>query len=292
MTNTESTNPLFLIEFAKGVYAGNPVALRVREQVNASLWADEQLALAEARRLGGQVVAWTPPPGAAALHILARRPKAEGPATRRPALTLVPTVAPAVVRRPRGGKAASQDVPALAPAPTARPAKAPRNAGPAREEVVALLSATGLPLQAKSSDHYGDPRGARLVLPRSATVTRVFLYKMPDAADLLGYKTIDERRELGLGAVTHVADVTSLDQVRPLIEAVCVANGLAVAKAPKVTPAKAKRTRKATPAGGTPVVIPTEPGVTSSEAPSGPVDGTKAEVTGPSQTNGDTGGAE
>jgi hypothetical protein len=290
-TNNESTNPLFLIEFAKGVFAGNPTALRVTEQMKASLWADEGLALAKARELGGQVVAWTPPTGAAAaLHVLARRPKAGAPMAPRPALTLVPTVAPAVIRRPRSGAKAEPPAPAPAPAPT-KPVRAPKAPkGPAREEVVALLAATGLRLEEKSSSHYGDPKGPRLVLPRSASVTRVFLYKMPDAADLLGHKTPDERKELGLGAVTHVADVTSLDQVRPLIEAVCVANGL---KAPKAAPAKAKRSRKSaggeasgdTPPGGTPTAIPTEPQVTSSEAGTGGVEGTTTGESGPTQTS-------
>jgi hypothetical protein len=269
---TNPTSPLFLIEFARGVFAGDPPALRVKQRTKASLWADERLALAQARELGGQVVAWTPPAGvAAAMHLLARRPKAAAPMAPRPALRLVPTVAPAEVRRPRGGKAGGKATEPPAPAaaaPSARPPKAPK--GPAREEVVALLAATGLPLQAKSSDHYGDPRGPRLVLPRSAAVTRVFLYRMPEATSLPGYKTPEERKQLGLGAVTHVADVTELDQLRPLVEAVCAANGL---KAPKA-PAKRTRTKRAT-----------GPQAPLGEAGGVPVEGTTTEQAEPTPTN-------
>jgi hypothetical protein len=89
-------------------------------------------------------------------------------------------------------------------------------------------------------------------------------YKRPDAAGLLGHRTPEVRKALGLGAATHVAEITSIDQVHPLVAAVCVANGL---KAPKA-PAKGKGTRKPTPSTGMPV--------TSSESDAGQVGGTKA----------------
>jgi hypothetical protein len=69
-----------------------------------------------------------------------------------------------------------------------------------------------LHVEEKSSTTTATHRVPQLVLPRSASVTRVFLYKVPEATRLLGYKTPDERKQLDLGAVSHVVDVTSVDR--------------------------------------------------------------------------------
>lgn len=142
--------------------------------------------------------------------------------------------------------------------------------GPSHQEVVELLKVSGLEMTAKSSDHWhapGLPKSPRLVLPKSDTVTRAFLYKAEAYTGLLGYKTPDQRKEEGLGGVTHVADVSTLEQFTALLTAVLEANGMKPMKAPKArTPSK--RTRKAAPKA-TPseqVAAPSDELVTSPEA--------------------------
>lgn len=174
----------------------------------------------------------------------------------------VPSATPAKRARKAKGPQAAGAAQTTGEAPAgvltvAKPAKAPK--GPSHQEVVALLQATGLPVTEKSSSHYGGTKGAktlkgpRLVLPRSNTVTRLYLYDMPDAISLLGYHTPEQRKAKGLGAVTHSADVTTLDQVKALIAAVCEANGIQLKQ--DGTP-KAKRSRKSTPAQGVPTTEP------------------------------------
>lgn len=145
--------------------------------------------------------------------------------------------------RARDQADAEQALAALAP-----PVKAPRGPrkpravkGLVRDEVAALLAATALPLARKSSDHYGDPRGARLVLPRSASVTRLYLYQMDSASELPGHHTPEQRKEKGLGKVTHVVDAPDMDAVRRCIAAVVAANGLGAPPAPSTPPPRARR---------------------------------------------------
>lgn len=294
MTSQVPVLPLFLIEFAKGVFAGNPTALRVTEHVKATLWADETSALAKARELGGQVIAWTPPAGAAAaLHILARRSRPTAIGESRSRLALVPPpppVAPIAARR-RGGPKAETPTPASpTPALAARPAKPQRSAGPSRDEVMELVKASGLLIAEKSSTHAGDPKGARLVVPRAATVTRLFAYKLTDPSTP-GFRTAEERRAEGLGAVTNVADVPDMDAVRLLLEAVRVANGLPATAPPKAAVPR-KRPRKATPAGGTPTVTSTGEQAPLGEAPAGDLGGTTPEASSPAEVTAEVPDAE
>jgi hypothetical protein len=197
-------------------WVGSPSDTRTTDPLQAATFTDEGTALALAKSMRGTVQ------------------------VRRPVAAEAPAEKPKRTRKPMVQRTEPEAKPAAAP-------KAPK--GPSHQEVVELLKSTGLPVTEKSSSHYGDPKSCRLVLPRSNTVTRVFLYKMPDATTLPGYKTPEERKAQGLGAVTHVCDVSTMEQVRELVAAVCLANGL---KAPKA-PAKRMRTKKATPVQGTPV---------------------------------------
>lgn len=133
---------------------------------------------------------------------------------------------------------------------------------PSHQEVVDLLqTVVGLPFQPKSSDHYGDPKGPRLVLPKADRVRRIFLYRMDEFVSLPGYRTPEERKVQKLGAVTHVVDVTDMDRVRVLVTAVAMANGL---KLPSTSAKKQRpaRSRKGSPASGVTVT----PEVGSSKA--------------------------
>lgn len=246
------------------VWVGLPHAVRTADSNRAATWLDESDAATHARIVGGDVVAR--PVVTEIDRVLAAtahkpRPKAK--------LSLVPTVAYNETRRPKKDKVAepkaesSADmavtgiedrgdvlkvtVDAIPEAIEESPSKASKSTkGLNRDEVLALLKASGLTVTEKSSSHYGDIKGPRLVLPRSSGITRIFLYRMPDATTLLGYRTPDERKAQRLGQVTHVADVTTIDQVKALITAVRTANGLEDVQEVTTTSEKpkAKRTRK------------------------------------------------
>jgi hypothetical protein len=249
-----SALPIFIIEVAKGVYAGSPLALRTSNRNMAGSFRDEAEALAAARQLGGQVRVWTPG-----------------------------TSSTTTTTTTRGRRAAA--TPAPQPVPAATPVRTKATRGPDRADVVALLEASGLRLIPKSSDHWVGPddaagKGPRLVLPRAKDVTRVYLYQVEDAT-VLGYRTPEQRKAQGLGKVSHVADVTELEQVRGLVTAVCEALGLS-ARAPRTTkatrPARSRRKARTPATGIEATTVPQDDvGVT---AESGPVE-TKADVPGP-----------
>lgn len=252
-TITPTTKFIYVVETAEGL-VGSPIHTRTKNPNLAGSWTDELEAARVAKSVGGivktqQIVDHL---ATAAAPKTVPAPVGLGPTHQsQPQMFSVPG-APSVVPATTGGE--SKGTKARKPAQTKPEAtvKAPR--GPAHAEVVALLQSTGLLVTEKSSSHYGGIKGAktlkgpRLVLPRGKSVTRLYLYEMPDAVSLLGYKTAEERKTLGLGAVTHVADITTIDQVKALIAAVCEANGIQLKQDGKP---KAKRTRKSTPAQGT-----------------------------------------
>lgn len=242
------------------VWVGRPMATRTTDLTNAMSWQSELDANKVAKAIGGTVKA-RQLKGMLALAWwqLAIAPTPIPPRTR---LTLVPatTVAPAEAKRPKAAKEA-------VPAPVVETQSKPIKKGPDRAVTVALLTASGLPLQVKSSDHYGDPKGPRLVLPKAPNVTRIFLYKMDEFTGLNGYQTPEQRKEKKLGAVTHVCDITDISQVGVLVSAVAEANGIK-----PVTKTKKTKVPKSSPAP-------------LSEPEAVTVDESKADTSGTSQTN-------
>jgi hypothetical protein len=101
--------------------------------------------------------------------------------------------------------------------------------GVQREAVVKALEEFGLTLTQKSSSHYhapGQPQGVRVVVPPRNPVVKLFVYQLPEAKDLPGYRTPEQRKAERLAAVTHVVDVTGPAQVEAVAFAVANAAGL------------------------------------------------------------------
>lgn len=115
--------------------------------------------------------------------------------------------------------------PSAAPAPPAeRRTRQSRKPSPCTLDMLnALLAESGLERHEKSSAHWGDIKGVRLVVPRAERVTRLYAYSL-ERPDLPGYRTPAEREEQGIGKVSHIADVETMDQVRAFISAVVAAN--------------------------------------------------------------------
>ena len=257
-----------------GKYVGSPLDARVSKAEQAATWEDEAQAAAVALAQGGVVATKQIVDQEATLAQQLRGPVSAVPSmipghTNGDGVPATPLPEPA--KGSKGTKApkpaastpeattASQAKPTNVPVP-----KAPK--GPAHEDVFTLLKLTGLPLTEKSASHFGGHttgktlKGPRLVLPRGKHVTRLYLYEMPEATALSGYKTPEERKAQGLGAVTHVADITTMEQVKALVTAVCEANGIALKQ--DMTP-RAKRSKKATPAQGTLTVVESDEEVRS-----------------------------
>ena len=125
----------------------------------------------------------------------------------------------------------------------AEPKKARRTKGVPQEECAAYLATLPLQRTDKSAAHYhkpGEPKGARLVVPRGTGVTKLYCYKLTDAGSP-GFKTEDERKAEGLGAVTNVITVGSLDDVKSAAAAVMKACGLSVPQENTGSSEKAKK---------------------------------------------------
>lgn len=148
------------------------------------------------------------------------------------------------------------------------PKKAPKNPkGPTRTDVMAILLATGLPVQEKSSTHVGNPKGVRVVVPKADVVRRLYMYKADALSSLPGYKSPEMRKTEGLGAVTHVTDVSDISTVRALVEALCQLNGVKLPKMPRQKLSRASGETKASP-----MVEATTPVVGVAEGIPGPLD--------------------
>lgn len=230
----QTKTPLFLVRLNDGSYVGSPTHVRTVNPNLAAVFHED--VEAQAAKHGGRAV----PIGDV---IPSRRSLAPttlpAVARRRKVAAAVPTVAAAETTQPPEPKAKAKPEKKK---PAAKEPKAPR--GLDRAEVVAMLKAAGFRLTQKSSDHWhgGDVKAARVVLPRAGSVTRLFVYKLPDAKKLVGWKSPEERKKEGLGAVTHVADVTTMAEVQRIVDAVVAELGLTAA--PKATrKAKAKVTK-------------------------------------------------
>ncbi len=221
---TASPHYIILAGANPTTWVGSPTDTRTTKPQLAATWTDEAEAAAFAKTIRGTV-------------------QLQGitPVLAKPA-AVSDEAAALIAGTPAKAKHAKAPKPKAEPGPKA--AK-----GPSRQEVVDMLQVSGLRCTHKSSDHWHgeDPKGPRLVLPKADNVTRVYLYKLPAVSELPGYKTADQRKAEGLGAVTHVCDVTTILEVHRLLAAVCKANRLRVPKAPAF---KVPKRTKATTATG------------------------------------------
>lgn len=252
-TETVATAPKFVYlvrtSVEPPVWVGSPTATRTPLESMAACWMEESGALSFAKGIrGSQVVAKELGADMLSQAMGLKAKPTPKVAAATSTLSLVPPpaiVAPAKARKPKADP--KPVVVPETPKPAAKVVAPKTPKGPSREDVVAMLVAAGLPVTKKSSDHWGDKKGPRLVLPAAGTVTRVYLYKMESATTLLGYHSLEQRKAKGLGAVTHVCDVVALSQLMPLVAAVAEANGIVLRQDGKP---RARRTRKPSPASG------------------------------------------
>lgn len=113
----------------------------------------------------------------------------------------------------------------LSPKPEAKRTRTRK--GLDREAVMAACIQSGLAHLPKSTtDMFGDAKGARIVVPKASSVTKLYVYRVEDAS-LPGYHDAEARKAKGIGSVTHIVEHPTMEVLAKLLASIQGAQGTA-----------------------------------------------------------------